>query len=107
MLTDIDCGFRKRVNTVREWLARFGIPEQDEFFLLWSKVTITLHGMISKLEEKHASDATLNFFWNAIYAALYVHYDTSKDFLPQFRLAAEMLTELCKETIKTMERFPD
>ena len=84
MLNDIDCGSRKQVHTVRDWLARFGIPEQDEFFLLWSKVTIMLHEMISKLEEKHASDVALNFFWNAIYAALYVHYDTSKEFLPQF-----------------------
>ena len=107
MLTDITCGSRKRVNTVWEWLARFGIPEQDEFFLLWSKVTIMLHGMISKLEEKHASDVALNLFWNAIYMALYVHYDTSKDFLPQFQQASETLMELCKETIKTMERFPD
>ncbi len=56
MLNDTDCGSKKRVHTVREWLAKFGIPEQDEFFLLWSKVTVMLHGMISKLEEKHASD---------------------------------------------------
>ena len=66
-----------------------------------------LQEMISKLEEKHVSDVALNFFWNAIYAALYVHYDTSKEFLPQFKQASETLMELCKETIKTMERFPD
>lgn len=34
MLVDTDCGSRKRVNTVRGWLARFGISEYDEFFLL-------------------------------------------------------------------------
>ena len=42
MLVDTDCGSRMRVNTVREWLARFGIPEHDEFFLLWSKLTAML-----------------------------------------------------------------
>ena len=67
MLNSSDCGSGKQVHTVREWLARFGIPEHDEFFLLWSKVTIMLQEMISKLEEKHASDVALNFFWNAIY----------------------------------------
>ena len=77
ILNDIDCGSRKRVNTVREWLARFGIPEHDEFFLLWSKLTIKLHGMISELEKRHVSSETLNMFWSAIFAALYLEYDTS------------------------------
>ena len=107
MLSDIDCGSGKRVYTVREWLAHSGIPEQDEFFLLWSGLSIRLRGMISKLEEKHASDVALDFFWTAIYKALYEHYDTSKEFLPQSRQATETLTVLCKETIKTMDRFPD
>lgn len=66
MFNDLGCGSRKRANTVRDWLARFGIPEHDEFFLLWSKLLTMLHGMISKLEEHHVSSETLNLFWNAI-----------------------------------------
>ncbi len=62
MLNDIDCGSRKHINTVREWLARFGIPAQDEFFLMWSKLTIKLHAMISELEKRHVSNETLNMF---------------------------------------------
>ena len=107
MLNDIDCGSRKQVHTVREWLARFGIPEQDEFFLLWSKVTIMLHGMISKLEEHHVSDKTLNLFWNAIFSVLYLNYDTSKEFLPQFQQASEKLTSLCQGIMRTTEEHPN
>ena len=99
MLNDTDCGSRKRVNTVRDWLARFGIPEQDEFFLLWSRLTIQLHAAISELEKQHVSEETMNLFWIAAFGALYLSYDTSKEFLPQFQRAAEELFTLCQEII--------
>ena len=104
ILNDIDCGSRKRVNTVRGWLARFGIP--DEFFLLWSTLTIKLRTMICELEEHHVPDEVLNLFWNAIFHTLYLDYDTSKEFLPQFQQAAEKLTTLCKGVMEVGTLFP-
>lgn len=106
MLNDTDCGSRKRVNTVWGWLARFGIPEQDEFFLLWSTLTIKLRTMICELEEHHVSDEVLNLFWNAIFHTLYLDYDTSKEFLPQFQKAAETLTALYKGVMEVGTLFP-
>lgn len=52
----------KQVHTVREWLARFGIPEHDELFLVWSRLTAMLHRMIRELEAHHVSNETLNLF---------------------------------------------
>ena len=106
MLVDTDCGSRKRVNTVREWLARFGIPEHDELFLMWSRLTAMLHRMICELEEHHMSGETLNLFWNAIYYTLYLDYDTSAEFLPQFRQAAEKLTSLCQGVAEVGKILP-
>lgn len=94
-----DCGSRKRVNTVREWLARFEIPEHDEFFLLWSELTIKLHAAILELEKQHVSEETMNLFWIAVFGALYLSYDTSEEFFPQFQRAAEELSTLCREII--------
>ncbi len=107
MLNDTDCGSRKRVNTVREWLARFGVPEHDEFFLLWSKLAIKLRAMICTLEEHHVSNKTLNLFWNAIFFTLYLDYDTSKEFLPQFQQASEKLFSLCRGVVETEKLLPD
>lgn len=107
MLNDIDCGSRKRVNTVRDWLARFGIPEHDEFFMLWSELTIKLHAMISELEKRHVSNETLNLFWNAIFSTLYLDYDTSTDFLPQFQQAHQKLSALCQGVMDAGNLFPD
>lgn len=106
MLVDTDCGSRKRVNTVRGWLARFGIPEHDGFFLLWSRLTSMLHRMICELEEHHVSDATLSLFWNAIFFTLYLDYDTSAEFLPQFQQAAEKLSSLCQGVAEVGMLFP-
>ena len=52
ILNDHSCGSAKKVNTVRSWLAKFGIPEQDEFYLLWNKVRMSLTPAVMKLEEE-------------------------------------------------------
>ena len=101
ILNDIDCGSRKQVHTVREWLARFGIPEEDEFFLLWSRLAAMLHGMIRELEGHHVSDETLNLF-----CSLYLDYDTSAEFFPQFQKAVETLTSLCQGVSEVGEMLP-
>ena len=106
MLVDTDCGSRKQVHTVREWLARFGIPEHDELFLMWSRLTAMLHRMICELEEHHVSNETLNLFWSAIFSTLYLDYDTSTEFLPQFRQATEKLSSLCQGVAEVGTFFP-
>ncbi|MPM32170.1 hypothetical protein SDC9_78729 [bioreactor metagenome] len=94
ILNDITCGSAKRVNTVRSWLAKFGIPEEDEFFLLWNKVIIEQGMAIRKLEEHKVSQKLLSLFWNIQFNLLYADYDTAQDFMPQFQRAVEKLTEL-------------
>lgn len=81
-LTEHDCGSAKRVNTVRSWLAKFGIPENDAFFLLWNKVLMRLTPAVMKLEDAEVSEHALSMLWDAIYQILYIQYDTSKEFLP-------------------------
>ena len=49
MLNEHSCGSAKRVNTVRSWLAKFGIPENDEFYLLWNKVLMSLTSAVIPL----------------------------------------------------------
>lgn len=96
ILNGHDCGSAKRVNTIRSWLARFNIPEEDEFFIQWTLVTANLGAMIRKLERSQCSEQTLNELWSHIYWMLYVDYDTKQDFMPQFEQAAEKLNMLCE-----------
>lgn len=100
ILNDHSCGSAKKVNTVRSWLAKFGIPEQDEFYLLWNKVLMSLTPAVMKLEEEKVSEPALEMLWGAIYETLYLHYDTSQEFMPQFQVVADKLLNLSKKIIK-------
>ena len=96
ILNDYNCGSAGKVNTVRSWLAKFGIPEQDEYFMLWNKVRISLVELISRLKEAKVSKACLDLFWGTVYQALYIQYDTRLEFMPQFQAAADKLIYLSK-----------
>ena len=100
MLNEHSCGSAKRVNTVRSWLAKFGIPEHDEFYLLWNKVLMSLTPAVMKLEEAKVSEPVLSMFWDAIYQTLYLQYDTNQEFMPQFQAAADKLLRLSEEIMK-------
>lgn len=65
-----------------------------------------LHRMIRELEEHHVFDETLSMFWNAIFFMLYLDYDTSAEFLPQFQQAAENLSSLCKGVLEIGTLIP-
>lgn len=106
IINDIDCGSRKQVHTVRDWLARFEIPEHDEFFLLWTKLTVELRTMICTLEDHRVSRETLEMVWNAIFFTLYLDYGISKEFWPQFQQASEKLFELCQGVAEIGSLFP-
>lgn len=96
ILNDHSCGSAKKINTVRSWLAKFGIPEQDEFYLLWNKVLMSLTPAVMKLEEEKVSEPALEMLWGAIYETLYLHYVTSQEFMPQFQAVADKLLGLSK-----------
>ena len=100
ILNDHSCGSAKKVNTVRSWLAKFGIPEQDEFYLLWNKVRMSLTPAVMKLEEEKVSEPVLEMLWGVIYETLYLHYDTSQEFMPQFQVVADKLLNLSKKIMK-------
>ena len=100
ILNEYSCGSAKRVNTVRSWLAKFGIPENDEFYILWNKVLISLTLAIVKLEEEKVSKTVLDMLWSAIYQALFLDYDITQDFMPQFKVAAKKLCSLSETIIK-------
>lgn len=91
ILNDIECGSAKRVNTVRGWLERFGIPEHDEFFLLWNEAIIESRELVRRLEEKHAPERLLDIIWNLQINLLYLQYNPNQDFFPQFKKNAEIL----------------
>ena len=100
IINNFSCGSAKRVNTVRSWLDKFGIPEHDEFFLLWTKVCMSLTMAIVKLEEAKVSMPVLSMLWDTIFQKLYLQYDVRQEFMPQFQAAADKLLSLSDAIMK-------
>lgn len=89
------CGDNSETHTVREWLGAFGIPLQDEFFVKWQDVVLHLGPMIQKCIDQF-SEETANRVITLAFVKLYLDYDTSKDFWPQFVKNTEFIQELMK-----------
>lgn len=104
ILNDITCGSCKKVWKVRDWLAQFNIPEDDEFYRLWSQMLADLGMAVRRVEELHRAEEKqvlmppplLMLLWREVFPALYIDYDIGQDFMPQFRAALERITELMK-----------
>lgn len=80
-------------HTVREWLEAFGIPLQDEFYILWQKIIVETSMAFRKLEKK-VSPHVMELTWTAAFAGLYLHYDTGQEFMFQFEENVKNFEEL-------------
>jgi Fe-S-cluster containining protein len=95
ILTPAPCGSLKKKQTVRAWLEMFGIPIEDEFFIKWNKTVFELVMAIRKYDGKAGvTPKVLNMMWGGIYMALYIDYDTQKEFYPQFEVNASKILGL-------------
>lgn len=91
IFTNPGCGDDSETYTVREWLNEFDIPLEDEFFLTWNQLISEL-GSIFRKGEKVLSEDGMNTVWNLTFVKLYLNYDLSLEFMPQFeKNAAEIL----------------
>jgi len=94
IVNDIDCGSAKRVNTVREWLARSGSPRTMSSSSAGTGSLSAPSSVMRKLEEAHCPPALLVVFWRTVYKDFYLNYDTSKEFMPQFLSMADQVEPL-------------
>lgn len=87
-----DCGDQSETHTVREWLESFGIPAQDESFLLWNRTISAVGRKIHEIEPNYPERA-MDLVWSLIFSALYLSYDMGKGFFEQFKENAEKLLD--------------
>lgn len=83
IFSDPGCGDASETHTVREYLESFGIPVPDEFFMEWQQTVLEMGNIFRKLE-KTVSNETMELVRRAAFIGLYLHYETEKDFMPQF-----------------------
>lgn len=79
------CGDASETHTVREWLGDFDIPFEDAFFKSWQSHLAEFSRFVRWYEKKNkkAKDI-LKTIWNIMFIAIYLNYDTDKDFMQQY-----------------------
>lgn len=87
------CGDDSESHTVREWLDSFGIDLEDAFFIEWSQTLTELSVALQKAEN-YANEKTMLQLWNAVFICLYLNYDISESFYPQFRSNLEKIFQI-------------
>lgn len=99
LLQPPECGDESETHTVREWLSGFDIKLEDEAFVQWQKAISRFSNKFKELEKKQDM-LTMMEIWFVVRASLYLQYDTSKDFLPQFNYNVENLLKLLDDIPK-------
>lgn len=99
LLQPPECGDESETHTVREWLSGFDIKLEDEAFVQWQKAISQFSNKFKELEKKQDM-LTMMEIWFVVRVSLYLQYDTSKDFLPQFNYNVENLLKLLDDIPK-------
>ena len=102
----VNCGDKRATHTVREWLNKFNIPVDDEYFIEWHKVVSSMALDIQELE-KYTPEKIKGLMYNNLFEFLYVDYDLEKDFMKQFKLNAEKATGMVKHIRKVAEQVKE
>ena len=99
LLQPPECGDESETHTVREWLSGFDIKLEDEAFVQWQKAISRFSNKFKELEKKQDM-LTMMEIWFVVRVSLYLQYDTSKEFLPQFNYNVENLLMLLDDIPK-------
>ena len=99
LLQPPECGDESETHTVREWLNGFDIKLEDEAFVQWQKAISRFSNKFKELEKKQDM-LTMMEIWFVVRVSLYLQYDTSKEFLPQFNYNVENLLKLLDDIPK-------
>lgn len=96
-----NCGNGQTKHTVRDWLNEFNIPLEDEFHIKWQNTIIKLSSLLTQALEKLPEEA-VSPIWNVVFMALYLHYDTSEEFMPQFDENVRVLLKIIPDFLHTL-----
>lgn len=102
ILQPIQCGSLTKNNTVRQWLEKFDIPVDDEFYKEWTNAIIELSKLMREAGEK-APRSALGPVYDVLGHLLYTRYDTGEDFMSQFMANKTEAISLANSVIKEID----
>jgi len=80
---DQSCSGNSKTQTVRQWLKKFNIPEDDGFSNTWSAFIQTLLDFMQNTIKALPNEQKSKIYTEYLFT-LYFRYDPNKEFMPQF-----------------------
>ena len=77
------CGDASETHSVREWLSEFNLLEDEEYFKTWMQLAVDLGNTIRRVEDECSTDV-VEALAASVLASIYLDYNTSEPFMPQF-----------------------
>lgn len=84
IINPVDCGAKRKQQTVREWLDKWGYEHPDDYFVKWNTVMMDFSSLIRMMESQEAAEKALKILWDFVYYHAYINYRTGSEFMPQF-----------------------
>lgn len=91
-----ECGDTSESHTVREWLANYNIPIQDPFFSHWQHTLLSVSEYIQRVEAI-CPQPIMETVWSLVFRSLYLEYDMTGNFMPQFLDNSELVLSVMKK----------
>ena len=107
ILQPVHCGTDEDEQTVREWLAGYGLEESEEWFRAWQKTIIPLSQRINGYVDG-LSERMINMIGEGLLNVLYVHYNNDQDFMEQFHenvQKADAFLDMSEGTLRQFGRL--
>lgn len=103
IINPIICGDHSETHVVRDWLTAFNIPLQDESYVQWNRAISAIGSKLKKLGTL-CDEGCMHVIYNFSCFALYVNYDLSQDYLPQFNSNWQRLQTCLQRFIEDGEK---
>ena len=78
------CGARDEQHTAEEWLGEFNLQDSEAWFIDWSK-SLTEMSILLRKAEKRVPQDLMDRIYNGVFVQMYLEYDMTQDFMPQFQ----------------------
>lgn len=98
-LQPVRCGTKDQTHTVREWLQEFDLDQSDTWFQAWQETVFDLMQLVKELIQLLSED-TMNHFYSLLFSEMYLSYNLSEDFFPQFQNNMTRLKDFLSEMLR-------
>lgn len=93
LIQPIFCGGHDKRQTVREWIAEFGLEESEAWFRTWQETIVPLVRRVNEIYVK-VSEMVMHQLEEVLFITIYLAYSMDEPIIPQFQRNIAKMDEM-------------